>query len=130
MAEKKDQSTTSLMMLIIAQISGLLRRELDLARAEVSEGMSAAIRGLMLLVIAAIIALTGLNVLAGAAIAILVDQGINPMLAAVIVGGVLVLLAIVLLLRGAGLVKTGSLAPKRAAERMGRSAGLSRRGGK
>lgn len=84
----------SLLSEIASGLGRLVKGELQLARAEATEGLKAAGSGLAKLVLAAILALVGLNVLAGAAVAGLAAAGLGPAWAGVVVGLALCLLAV------------------------------------
>lgn len=99
---------------VVLGLGRLVKGELRLARAEATEGVKAAVSGLVKIVIAAVVALVGLNVLAGAAVAGLAHAGLGPAWAAVIVGVVLVVLALVLGLAGKSALKLKGLWPDRA----------------
>lgn len=121
-APDERPSTGSLFSQIIAQIGALLRREIDLTRAEIGETVNIAMIGFGLIVAGMVLAVTALNVLAGALLGALVTMGLDPVWAAVIEGGVLGLIALGLVLKGSRQVKSCSLAPKRFAKNVRKDA--------
>lgn len=133
--EKIDDRTVTLLSEVVASLGRLLRGELRLARAEAAEGVKAAKMGLVKIAVAAILALVGLNVLAGAAVAGLAEAGVPPVWAAVIVGCGLCLIALGLGLAGKAALTLKGIWPGRAMQGVRRDvaavrAGLSDEGAK
>ena len=106
----------------LSNVSGLVRNEVGLARAEVSENVSRAGVALGLIAASAIIALVALNVLVAAIIAALAEAGLDAGWAALIVGALLGVLAYVLLNKGTNDLKLSSLAPTRTVKSVQRDA--------
>lgn len=107
-------STGSLLSDALSQVTRLVRGEVQLAKAEVAQNLRAAALGVGLLVGAVILAFVALNVLAGALVAALAEVGdMGAGWAALIVGVVILVLAVVLALRGASSLKPENLAPSR-----------------
>lgn len=106
---------------ILARITVLLRKELDLARSEVSQNLNRAAFGAGMVCVAAILALTALNVLAIAAVIALQASGMDMAWASVAVGLIVLLAAIVLCVIGLRRMKLGALAPTRAEREMRRT---------
>lgn len=98
---------------VVSGFARLIRGELALARAEAKRSLNDATAGLGKLVIAAILGITALNVLAGAAVAVLVAIGLAPVWASVLVGVALLLLAYAIIQIGLAQLKPSNLAPKR-----------------
>jgi hypothetical protein len=90
-------------------------KEIQLLRAELNEKATQAIVAIGTIVAAVVIALTALNVLAAALVAALTNAGIPAGWSAVIVGGVLGIIALVLSNRGIHNLKASSLMPERTA---------------
>jgi len=103
-------------------VSGLVRNEVDLARAEVSENVSRAGVALGMIAASAIVALVALNVLVAAVVAALTEAGLDAGWAALIVGALLGVLAYVLLNKGTNDLKLSSLAPTRTVKNVKRDA--------
>lgn len=107
---------------ILSHLSNLVRKEVDLARSEISENLGRAGVAIGLLVAAVVIALTALNVLSAALVAGLTEFGITAGWSAVIVGGVLAVIAFGMVKKGLSDLKLSSLAPTRTAENVRRDA--------
>jgi hypothetical protein len=116
------KSVPNLITTALTQLSTLVRKEVDLARAEVTENVSNAGVAIGLIVAAVVIALTALNVLSAAVVAGLTELGIEPGWSALIVGGGLGLLAFALISKGTNDLKLSSLAPTRTANNIQRDA--------
>jgi len=98
------------------QVSTLVRREIDLARVEVTQGARSMGRGAATVAAGGLLAYAGLLALLAAIVLGLVQAGLDPWLAAAIV-------AVVVLIIGAGVVSIGltairesNLAPTQTAE--------------
>ena len=122
MNDRPNQSTASLLGDAMSHVSALVRSEVDLSRAEIDNNLSRAATAIGLLVAAVIIALTALNVLVSAIVAGLVEAGMEPGWAALIVGVVLAIVAFVLIQKGTKDLKLISIAPTRTAENVKRDA--------
>ena len=112
----KGKSTGSLLSEALNHVSGLVRKEVDLARAEMSRAVGRAGMGIGLIVGAVILSLTALNVLATAFVAWLAETGLGPGLSALIVGLVILVIAAILVKVGINRVKAVTNAPKRSAD--------------
>ncbi len=117
-----QKSSPNLITTALTQLSTLVRKEVDLARAEVTENVSSAGAAIGFIVAAIVIALTALNVLSAAVVAALAELGIEPGWSALIVGGGLGLLAFALITKGTNDLKLSSLAPTRTAKNIQRDA--------
>jgi hypothetical protein len=120
--DQEREATTTLLSDVVTGLGRLVRGELMLAKAEATEGLKSAVGGMVKIAVAAIIALVGLNVLAGAAVAALAATGMGPAWAAVIVGAALVVLALVLALAGRAALRLRGLLPDRAVRGLRRDA--------
>jgi hypothetical protein len=107
------ESPVGLLGEVVAGFGRLVKGELALARAEAKRSLGDATSALGKLVIAAILGITALNVLAGAAIAGLIAAGLAPVWASVAVGAGLLLLAFAIVQIGLAQLKPSNLAPKR-----------------
>lgn len=116
------KSTGALIADALSNVSDLVRSEVDLARAEISENVSRAGVAIGLIAGAAIIALVSLNVLAAALVAALTEAGIAAGWSALIVGAGLGLIAYVLINKGINDLKLSSLAPTRTVKNVQRDA--------
>jgi uncharacterized membrane protein YqjE len=117
-----SKSAGNLLSDAIAHMSSLVRKEVDLARAEMSENATRAAVAVGLLAGALVIALTALNVLAAALVAALAEAGIDAGWAALIVGLVLAAIALALALKARNDLKLSSIAPSRTARNVQRDA--------
>jgi hypothetical protein len=125
MSERGTMGETSgagLLSSALGNISSLVRNEVDLARAEVSENINRAGVAIGLIAGAAVIALVALNVLAAALVVALTNAGMGDGWAALIVGGVFAIIAFIMARKGLGDLKLSSLAPTRSAKNVQRDA--------
>ena len=116
------KSASSLVGDALESVSSLVRNEVDLARAEVQENLNRAAMAIGLLVGAVVAVLVALNVLAAALVAALVELGLDGGWAALIVGGVLAIIAFAMMAKGVNDLKLTSLAPSRTAKNIKRDA--------
>jgi len=107
---------------VIAHMSNLVRKEVDLARAEVSESVNRAGVALGLLAGALVIALVSLNVLAAALVAAITEWGLDAGWASLIVGLGLAVIALAMALKARSDLKLTNLAPSRATRSVRRDA--------
>ena len=117
-----NKSAGGLLQDALNNVSGLVRNEVDLARAEVSENLNKAGVAIGLIAGAAIIALVALNVLAAALVAALTEAGLHAGWSALIVGAVLGVIAFILMNKGTNDLKLSSLAPTRTVKNVQRDA--------
>ncbi|WP_299740894.1 phage holin family protein [uncultured Roseobacter sp.] len=117
-----NESASSLLTDAMSNFSGLVRNEVDLARAEISENATKAGVAIGLIAGAAIIALVALNVLAAALVAALTEVGLDTGWSALIVGAALSIIAFVLINKGVNDLKLSSLAPTRTVKNVQRDA--------
>jgi hypothetical protein len=117
-----NKSAAGLLSDAIAHMSSLVRKEVDLARAEVSENVNRAAVAIGLLAAALVIALTALNVLAAALVAGLADWGLGAGWAALLVGVVLAVVALALAMKAKNDLKLTNIAPSRTAKNVQRDA--------
>jgi len=115
MADPQERSTPGLMADLLDQVTQLLRKEVQLFRAEMSDKATQAMVAAGSVLAAAVIAIAALNVLAAALVAALTNAGIPAPWSAVIVGVGLAIVAFVMGKKGIDNLKAGSLAPERSA---------------
>ena len=120
--DDRDKSTGGLLSDALTHISSLVRNEVDLARAEVSENATKAAVAIGMLVGAVVVALAALNVLTAALVAALTNAGLDAGWAALIVGVVLAAIAFFMMTKGTNDLKATSLAPTRTAKNVKRDA--------
>ena len=122
MTTDSNKSAGSLLTEALSHVSSLMRKEVDLARAEVNENLKHAGVAIGLIVGAVVVALTALNVLSAALVAALTEAGIPAGWSAVIVGVLLAIVAYVMVQKGTNDLKLSSLAPTRTAKNVKRDA--------
>lgn len=113
---------TSLIGDVLTHVASLVRKEFDLARAEISENLNRAAVAVGLLAGAIVVALVALNVLAGALVAGIARLGLAPGWSALLVGVIFALVAGAMVAKGVRDLKLVSLAPTRAAKNVRRDA--------
>ena len=118
----EDRSTAALLTDALGHVSSLFRKEMDLARAEIDQNVKRAGMAIGMIVVAVVLLLVALNVLAAAAVAALTAAGLHAGWAAVIVGGGVALVAIIMVAIAMNNLKATSLAPTRTVENVRRDA--------
>lgn len=112
-SDPKPKPLNALILEAFQHLSALVRGEVELARAELAENMRAAVTGLVLLAVAAILFIAALNVLAAAAVAGLMALGVPLGWALAGVGTGIAVVALGLGFKGIGALRSFSIAPKR-----------------
>jgi hypothetical protein len=107
-----DRSLATLFSELTQETISLFRKEIQLARSELTDKARQAGRGAAEIAAGAVVLLAALGALTAAAILGLAHV-VQPWLAALIVGGVLLLIGGVALASGLSNVRTGNLAPRR-----------------
>lgn len=121
-AQFSAKGSANLLTEVMGHISNLVRKEFDLARTEVSQNISKAGIAIGLLVGALVVALVALHVLAAALVAGIAELGLDAGWAALIVGGVLAIVAFAMVSKGINDLKLSSLAPTRTVKNVQRDA--------
>jgi hypothetical protein len=98
------------------QFSTLVRKEIDLARVEVTSSVSRVGRGAALAGIGGALMYAGVLVLLGAAILGLIAAGLEPWLSALLVGGAVLAFGAIVTSMGMRQIQTTDMAPKQTAE--------------
>ena len=99
---------------LVAQFTSLVQKETRLARAEVSENIGKATTGLGFVIGGAVLLIPALVVLLNAAVAALTERGhLAPYWSALIVGGVVLILGLVLLAFGGSRLRPANMIPSR-----------------
>lgn len=124
-SDNQDRSLGSLFADLTQETSGLVRQEVELAKAEMSEKASQVGSAVASLAVGGALAFAGFLILLQAAVVAL-SEVMEPWLASLIVGGVVALVGIVLLLKGRSDLKTQNLAPRRTMESIQEDADLAR----
>ncbi len=122
MSDPIKKSTTDMLGDALGHVSALVRKEVDLARAEMSENLKKAGVAIGMIVGAVIVALTALNVLSAALVAALTEAGLDAGWSALIIGVIFAVIAFVMANKGVNDLKLSSLAPSRTAKNVKRDA--------
>lgn len=117
-----DRPISALITDAIDQFAALVRGEVALVRAEIEEKTRRALSGIWLVAGAAIFALVALNVLSAALVAAVAALGLATGWAALIVGAVFGLIALLFWLAGARALRVGAFVPDRSARNLRRDA--------
>lgn len=97
----------------LAHLARIMRGEMALAQAEVTASVRTAAIGVAMLAGAAILMITALNLLSAALVAVVIHAGLAPAWAAVAVGVVFVVLALILARIGLNALKPSGFVPVR-----------------
>ena len=110
-----EQSIGGLLSHLTSQVSALVRKEMELARAEAGEAVSSAIGGAAMLAVGGLVAFAGLLVLLDAAVLGLAAllPGSPLWVPALIVAAIVLGVGVVMLLAGRSRLKTRNLMPTR-----------------
>ena len=111
---------------LIAQVTNLVRKEGQLARAEISEKAGKALSGMAMILLGSVLLIPALVILLQAAIAGLVQNGMEPAIAALLVGGATFIIGMILGLVGWSLAKPASLVPGKTIDQLKRDAEVPR----
>lgn len=122
MSAASDTSASELVGQALTQTSTLIREEVRLARAELTESATQAAVAVGLLAGAVVASLVALNVLAAALVAALTELGMAGGWAALIVGVSLAVAAYFMAQKGVADLKASNLAPTRALDSVKRDA--------
>jgi hypothetical protein len=117
-AENPRRSVPELFGSVFRQLAELMRTEGMLARSEMSEKMSHMGTGIGMLVGGAVLAMPALVILMEAAVAALVENGMAPYWASLLVGGLSLLAGLILLSLGANWLRAGNLMPERTLQQL------------
>lgn len=120
MPTEQTTGTTNLVSNIIGHVTTLVRKEMELARAELGENLNGAMTAVGVIVAGVVFSLVGLNVIAAALVAALTAAGLHPFWSAVIVGGIALIAALIMIKGGMSKLKASSLAPTRTTENVRR----------
>ena len=122
MQQTDDRSLKELFGDLTQSVTTLFRKEIELARAETSEKMSQAGVAAGAIAGGGVLALAALIVLLQALVIALSELGVAPALAALIVGGVVAIIAFALIYKGVNDLKASNLTPTRTVEALRRDA--------
>ena len=117
MAQVRDErSLGDLFSDLSRETTTLVRQEIQLAKAELTQSATEAARGIGMLVAGGAVAYAGLLFLLLAIVFGLIEAGWDPWLSAFVVGLVVVVIGAVLVLRARESLKPANLAPRRTVE--------------
>jgi hypothetical protein len=111
---------------LITQLTTLFRKEVQLARAEASEKITEAVAAVGFMIGGAVLLIAALVLLLQAAVDGLVHVGLDRAWAALIVGGVVLLIGIILVWLGSNRLKAENLAPRKTVEQLQRDAAMAK----
>jgi len=115
-APSRDRSFGDLFGSLTSQLGQLIHKEVELARTEITANAVRTGRNASLIGIGGVVAYTGLIALTIAAIALLIQVGLDPWLSALIVAVVLFAVGGLLVQRGRAQLASHSVAPIRTIE--------------
>lgn len=119
MAVSNQRPVPEIISDLFVQFATLLRKETQLARAEISENVASVGRGLGQIVGGAVLLIPALVILLQAAVAALNENAhLAPYWSALIVGGAVLILGIILLLVGMRRLKVENLVPNRTVQQL------------
>ncbi len=110
---RRTRSIAEMLTDMVHQAATLVRTEGELARAEVSENIGRAALGLGLIIGGAILLIPALVVLLQAGVAALIEHGLAAPWSALIVGGIVLVLGLVLAALGINRLKIENMMPNK-----------------
>jgi len=112
---------------LVAQFTSLLQKEGQLARAELSENIGKAAMGLGFVIGGAVLLIPALVVLLDAAVVAITERGhLAPYWSALIVGGAVLILGLVLLAFGTSRLRPSNMLPTRTMQQLQRDASVAK----
>src|SRR5215210_2551878 len=114
--QRNERSLGDLFSTLSRETTTLLRQEVQLAKAELTKSATEAARGIGMLAAGGAVAYAGLLFLLLAIVFGLIKAGLEPWLAALIVGLVVAAIGAVLVLRARDALKPANLAPQKTVE--------------
>ena len=112
---------------LVAQFTSLLQKEGQLARAEVSENIGKAATGLGFVIGGAVLLIPALVILLEAAVAAITERGhLAPYWSALIVGGAVLMIGLVLLAFGGSRLRPSNMIPTRTLQQLQRDASVAK----
>lgn len=115
-------STPSLVADAIAQLTRLVETEIRLVRTELGEKISDAVRAVVLLVVSAVLLVAALILILQGIVYLLVYFGLQPFVAAFVVGIVIAVIAGIVVWVALRALSTDNLKPKRTLNQISRDA--------
>jgi hypothetical protein len=127
MLYNRERPISSLVTDLIGELATLVRKEGQLARTEIAEKLAGVLAGIAMMLAGAILLIPALIILLQAGIAGLVETGTSPAVAALIVGGAVLILGVILGLIGWSRIKPAALVPNRTLGQLERDKAVARR---
>jgi hypothetical protein len=122
-----ERSIPEIVADLLGQFPTLVRKETQLARAEISDKVTQVGVGIALIAGGAILLIPALVILLEAGVAALEQAGFDPMVAALIAGGVALLIGIILLMVGISRLKAENLVPHKTIHQLQEDASMAKR---
>jgi membrane protein implicated in regulation of membrane protease activity len=107
---------------LVGNLTTLLQKEGQLARSEISDKITHIATGVGFAMVGAVLAIPALVILLQAIVGLLVQTGLSFPLAAVLVGGITLVIGILLLIAGVNRVQGESLVPEKTIHQLQRDA--------
>lgn len=120
--DQENRSVGALLRDLANDVTALIRQELMLARTETQDKLHQTITAVVAMIAGALVAFAALIILLDALVYGLTEAGLQRWLAALIVGGVVAIIAFALIYKGMNDLKASSLAPTRTVEALRRDA--------
>ena len=114
--DRNERSLGDLFSELMRETTTLVRQEVQLAKAELTQSATEAARGIGMLVAGGAVAYAGVLCLLLAVVYGLIEAGLDAWLAALIVGLVVIVIGGILVLRGRASLKPSHLAPQKTVE--------------
>jgi uncharacterized membrane protein YqjE len=111
MPDRAERSTADVMRAIATDTATLVRKEMELARQEITDAVAAKVKGAIFLVTAAVLALMGV-VFVGITIGVLLDGVIAGWLAWLLTAVLFLAVAAVVAVVGRGFVRSETITPE------------------
>jgi len=121
---QNDRSIGQLLRDLASDATNLIHQEALLARTEIEGNVQRSIAALVSMAAGALVAFAGVIILLGAAVDGLIDYGLEPWLADLIVGGTVAVIGFILVRAGQSALSATSLTPERATANLRRDVDL------
>lgn len=117
-------STPGLFADALSQMTHLFETEIRLVRAEIGEKISAAVRGIVVVVISGVLLLAALFLILIGVVELLVTFGLLPWEAYMLVGVVIALIGAIAIIFALRTLSAANLMPRRSIEQLGKDAAI------
>jgi Putative Actinobacterial Holin-X, holin superfamily III len=122
-----ERSIPDIITDLLGQFPTLVRKESQLARAEMSEKITRVGIGIALIGGGAVLLIPALVILLEAGVAALQQEGFNPTAAALIVGGCALVIGLILLMVGISRLKAENMVPEKTIHQLQEAASMAKR---